>query len=519
MTKLGDQYFALSRFFQFTLWFALIFLIKFDTVLEPPVWDTAMGVFPPAIFLYETNFDVLELVKQPDWWEGGANGRHSFSLWTWFIALVMSVTHSPTITFAVLHITTFAINAFAISVFVRVLFQYKAAPWLALISGLFLLLIPLVLVQIGYIYTESLVMSLGILAWASWHKNHESRAVMFALLAVSMKLTGIVILICISAVLLMRLLNGFSCKRLLLLISMPLILFILISIDVWLGELPPTHGMNWGGRDALVGALRGRSSRTPEILYLIYAGLLAALAHVYLQWRQHPDVNLVRLLKHHTAEEGGRFIALVFPFVFVSGTIVLALSGSLFLNRYMIPIIPFSMIQIVLFTQIKNLQKILVVLFVMGCLVSIYNHNGVLYRASKSFSVVEISHAYKAYYLAQKKIIEEVEKLDENVPIYVSREIDYMMSHPMMGYASGIKPHINGIYKPRYANMSLENFPSDFYAVVSHPSHGGSRLKKLIREADKSEKWNAESVYEQDIGGYEMYIKRVSKFEKLKSVR
>ena len=357
ITKVADRYFALSRWVQFALWFALIFLIKFDTLLEPPVWDTAMGVFPPAIFLYETNFDVLELVKQPDWWEGGANGKHSFSLWSWTIALVMSLTHSPTITFAILHLTTFAINAFAISVFVRTLFEYKAVPWLALISGLFLMLTPLVLVQIGYIYTESLVMALSILAWASWYKAREGRAVLYALLAVSTKLTGIVILICISAVLLMRLWNGFSYKRLLLWISMPLTLFVLISIDGWLGELPPTHGMNWGGWDALLGALRGRSSRTPEILCLIYAGLLGALYYIYLQWRRHPGVNFFRLLKHQSAEEDSRLIALVFPFLFVLGTIVMALSKDLFLNRYIIPIIPFSIIQLVYLPRLKSFKR------------------------------------------------------------------------------------------------------------------------------------------------------------------
>lgn len=525
MTKLGDRYFQLSRFLQFASWFALIFLVKFDTLLEPPVWDTAMGVFPPAIFLYETNFDVLELVKQPDWWEGGANVQ-SFSLWTWIIALVMSVTHSPTVTFAILHITTFAINAFAISVFVRVLFLYKVAAYLALISGLFLMLIPLVLVQIGYIYTESLVMSFGILAWASWHYAHEGRAVLFALLAVSMKLTGVVILVCISAVLLLRILNKFSLKRLVLLVSMPLALFILISIDGWLGELPSTHGMGWGSREVVFKSLRARLYRTPEITYFICISGVAGLYYLYRLWRLNPDINPARFFMRLGAVNESRLIVLIFTPMFGMGVIAMCYNQTLFLNRYMIPVIPFAITQFVLLAQLIKLEKVLGLMLAIGCIVSIYNHNGVLYRSSSSFSIVrytpsaafsivETSHAYQPYLHAQKKIISEVEKLDDKVPIYVSREVDYMMSHPMMGYVTKAKPNIRGIYKQHYSDISINDFPAEFYVVYSYHGHGGANLKKLIKQATKIDEWDIEYVYEQDIGGYEMYIGRVYMVDEL----
>ena len=92
MTKLGrlslhtfnrfiDYFFRLSVSAQFLAWFLFILAIKFDTLLAPPVWDTAMGVFPPAIFLFENSFNLLELINQPGWWEGGPN-VHSVSLWT-----------------------------------------------------------------------------------------------------------------------------------------------------------------------------------------------------------------------------------------------------------------------------------------------------------------------------------------------------------------------------------------------------------------------------------------------------
>jgi hypothetical protein len=512
ITKVADRYFELTRFLQFVVWLLLILALKCDTILEPPVWDAAMGAFPPAIFLYETNFDVLELVKQADWWEGGAN-VHSFSLWTWFIALVMTVTDSPVITFAILHLTTLVINAIAISVFVRILFQYRAVPCLALISGLFLLITPLVLVQVGYIYTESLVMSFGILAWASWHHKREGSAVLFVLLAMSTKLTGVVIALCIGPLLILRLLNEFSYKRLLLLVSIPLSLWLLLSIDGWLGGLPPTHGMGWGSQEVVFNALKAKFKGAFETKYLTVIGMLAALYYIYRQWSLNAGGGFMSLLKRPEYKIESRFIALAFTFVFLLGIIAMSFQGSLYLYRYAIPMVPFAIVQLVLLAQLLKHQKVLFFTFLFGCMISVYNHNGALYRASSSFPAAERTYAYQAYCLAQKTIINEVGKLDDEVPIYVSREIDYMTSHPMMGYIKKTKPNIKGVYKPRYNKKLLEDFPDQFYAVVSISWHGGERLKSLIAQAKRSEGWEVDDVYEQKMGGYEMYISRVYKID------
>jgi len=511
--KLAGQYFKLSHILQFIIWLGLILSIKFDTILAPPVWDTAMGVFPPAIFLYETKFDLLELAKQPGWWLGGPN-VHTFSIWTWLIAMVMSISDSPTITFAILHVITFMVNATAISVLVRTLYQYGVSSHLALMSGLLLLLMPLVLVQIGFMYTESLVMSLSVLAWASWHNNREGAAVLFALIAIGMKLTGVVIAVCLALLLLLRLLNGFSYRRLLYLTSLPLALFIIISAYSWSGTLSPPHGMSWGSQQAIFSQLRWRLSSTPEITIFIYISALAAFCYVIFQWRLGPDTNPFRLLCQGNTEIGSRFIVLIYTPIFGIGIIVMSIAGMLFLPRYAVPMIPFAIVQLVLLAQVIKFQRGLSFIFFIGCLVSIYNHSGVLYKPTTAFSIVEASHAYKPYLLAQKTIIDEIEKLGNDVPIYVSREIDYMTAHPMTGYVTEIKPNINGIYKPQYAGLSVEEFPSEFYVVFTNRGHGGEYLKKIIKQADRLETWRVDKIYEQNIGGYNMYISRVFNVDK-----
>ena len=58
-----------------------ILALKWPTLDQPPVWDTAMGLFPAAITLAGNGFDVAELFGMPGFFQGGPN-THSASLVT-----------------------------------------------------------------------------------------------------------------------------------------------------------------------------------------------------------------------------------------------------------------------------------------------------------------------------------------------------------------------------------------------------------------------------------------------------
>lgn len=62
-----------SRGAQFLLALILVLALKWPTLDQPPVWDTAMGLFPAAITLAGNGFDVIELLGMPDYFEGGPN--------------------------------------------------------------------------------------------------------------------------------------------------------------------------------------------------------------------------------------------------------------------------------------------------------------------------------------------------------------------------------------------------------------------------------------------------------------
>ena len=59
-------------------WFLVIVALNQGMLFAPPVWDTAMGVFPPALYLYQNSFDIGSLILEENWWQGGPN-VHSLS--------------------------------------------------------------------------------------------------------------------------------------------------------------------------------------------------------------------------------------------------------------------------------------------------------------------------------------------------------------------------------------------------------------------------------------------------------
>ena len=66
VTRILDQ----SGWARFCLVFLLVLLLKWNTLLQPPVWDTAMGLFPAALTLAENGFDLMELLGMPGYADG-----------------------------------------------------------------------------------------------------------------------------------------------------------------------------------------------------------------------------------------------------------------------------------------------------------------------------------------------------------------------------------------------------------------------------------------------------------------
>jgi hypothetical protein len=103
-----------SIVFHIILTFCIIFILKWQVLNQPPVWDTAFSVFPAAITLTETNFDLLNLLKMPSYNEGGPN-VHANSIITIITAVMISLFGKTKVLLPVLHIIHFIIAAIGLA--------------------------------------------------------------------------------------------------------------------------------------------------------------------------------------------------------------------------------------------------------------------------------------------------------------------------------------------------------------------------------------------------------------------
>ncbi len=463
---------------QLGLWLLAILGLEGGSLLEPPVWDSAMGAFPPAIHLYESGFDIRSLLAEDGWWLGGPN-VHSLSLFTWLVALVMTATESAVATFAIVHLVTFVGVAGSLVLFTRVLRLDGFAPGTVLAAAAFVLLMPLVLVQVGSLYTESWVMALGIAAWAAWREGRPGIATLLCVLALFVKLTAVALVGCLAAALLVsRRPSGI--RRVLLLASLPAAYWLNRSLPGWL-DARIFEGPRWGDARVLAEALVVRLGAIPDVTLLLAAALLGTVCHLRVLWRRGARPADLLGADWRT---GARLIALAMPFAFSAGIIASLFSQTIFLPRYLVPIMPFCVVSILLWARTCGREGWVRIGLVLGSLIHLVNFDGLLYAPEhQSFSIVERSHAYRDFHRLQTDLIEALETVPEDLPVYVSKEIDYMVSHPMMGYVDDPLPQVRPIYRAPHRGRPIEELPEEFVLVFSNAGHGGEEMVRIVRAA------------------------------------
>jgi len=476
------RFLDLPRYAQVAIWFAIILTAKSGSLFEPPVWDSAMGVFPPAIYLYESGFDIRALLQETTWNDGGPN-VHSLSAFTWFIATIMSLTDSAVSTFAIVHLTTYLLVAFALERFSGTLRLSGLLPSISLVAGALVFCLPIVGVQVGYLYTETWVMALGILSWSHWQADRRARAVLTGAAALFVKLTGIAIVVCIGAALVCTAISRARDRRTLLLLPvLPVTYLALKQLPTWLGAAP-VPGAQWGDAEKLGEILVERLIAVPDVTLILLAGCLASLAYAVHIIRES-EQSWRAFFAGESAVEA-RLICMIVPFVFVVGIIWSVFSQIIFLPRYVVPAIPFALASILFWLQATDRNKQALVGLTVACLVSIANWNGSLYAEEyEEFSVVERSHAYRDYHQVQRDVIDSLKGAPEGLPIFVSKEVSYMISNPMMGYVdtpiSGVQP----LYDEAWETRSLDDFPGQFLLVLSNKGHGGKKGLRLLETAN-----------------------------------
>ena len=187
VTRILDQ----SGWARFCLVFLLVLLLKWNTLLQPPVWDTAMGLFPAALTLAENGFDLMELLGMPGYADGGPNS-HATSLITLATAAVLWISGGGTRGFLILHLLHFAGAALALLTLFRL-----ARPVFGGVTSVLLcvsvLLHPIFSTQVGYLYMQMPLFLFAALALLAWTERRFWPAVLWATAAYATKETGIIV--------------------------------------------------------------------------------------------------------------------------------------------------------------------------------------------------------------------------------------------------------------------------------------------------------------------------------------
>ena len=517
---------------QFLVALALILGVKWYTLLQPPVWDTAMGLFPAALTLSANGFDLLELLAMPGYVEGGPNA-HSLSPVTLVTALVLRVTGGGgTTSFVVLHLLHFSAAAYALAAlyrFSRPVFGPMSTPLFCLA----VLLFPLFSTQVGYLYLEMPLFLCAVLALHAWTDQRFWPAVLWATAALAIKETGIIVPATLGmATLLEDREVRLKVKRIALIMAPPAVLVAATSLLTRMalagpGDAPlaPSFGNIFLG---LTHYLDRFLFNVPDLLALIVVFLVAALVfgtRVFRTLRSEPTAPADRDAERRAQLVLGYsgMLIVLFILLFLVALPVLV-DFTIVLPRYYVVIAPFLLLWFgYAFTRLVSTRlpsaRAAAMCFVLLSVFFAVNSYGVLYPLDidtegpgNDPALTERSNAYRRLLALQVQAVQALQSLPEGTPVYYGHYEHYLFNYAGLGFAD--RPLSNGhnFWVESLAELIRgEPMPPCIYALYNYPWLGGEKIRGLIGYADVEEELSSEIVQEFRDGRYTLILARIQK--------
>ena len=515
---------------QFLAALAVILGLKWHTLLQPPVWDTAMGLFPAALTLSANSFDLLELLAMPGYIEGGPN-THGTSLVTLITALVLRITGGggPT-SFVVLHLLHFSAAAYALVV----LFRFSKPVFGRVSTPLFclaVLLFPIFSTQVGYLYFEVPLFLCAVLALRAWTDQRFWPAVLWATAALAVKETGIIVPATLGIASLLENRDiRLKVKRMALIMAPPALLVSATSLLTRIalagsGDAPlvPSIGSIFLG---LTHYLDRFLFNVPDLLAFITVFLVAAPvlgARVFRALRTEPTDPADRDPERRTQLVLGYsgMLIVLFILLFLVALPVL-FDFTIVLPRYYVVITPFLLLwfgyafERLLWTRLPSATA--TCFLVLSAFFAV-NSNGALYPLDidtegpgNDPALTERSNAYRRLLALQVQAVQALQELPEGTPVYYGHYEHYLFNYAGLGFADA--PLSNG------HNFSVESLaelirgepmPPCIYALYNYPWLGGEKIRGLIGYADVDEDLSSEIVQEFRDGRYTLVLARIQK--------
>jgi len=513
---------------QFLLALVLILVLKWHTLLEPPVWDTAMALFPAAITLAGNNFDFVELLRMPDYEAGGPN-NHGTSLVTVSTALVLKLFGAGPASFIALHLLHFAVAALALVMlfrFARPMFGRGATAWLCLSA----LLYPVFSTQVGYLYMDMPFFLCAVAALLAWMNQRFWVAVGWSTLACAIKEPGVIVpaaLVCLTLLETRSLPE--KAKRIGQIVILPVVLTLplsMLTLFNMVGEssyhvLLPSFG------EAFVQVIHYSSRflfNVPDLLFFVVFFLASASMYggkIVRTLRNEPSDPSTRnpeqqdlLLLGYSGVLIGSFLL----FFFVALPLVMQL--TIVLPRYFVVIFPFLLIWFGyglkrLFQHRFNAAT--AACFLLLAIFFAINTNGVLYPSDVDTegpgndpALTERSNAYRRLLALQLEAMRFIEALPKGTLVYYGHYEHYLFTYPELGYVSA--PLLNG-HNVLVESMAELTEPGRFsaciYALYNYPWLGGENIDELLGIASRREDLSSEVLRVFEDPPYKIILYRI----------
>lgn len=478
----------------------VLFLIYKPFLNMPPVWDAVAGVFSPAIYLYEHGYDLLGLLKLHGYLQGGPN-VHSLSIITWLTAFFMDLFGGkPSQFLLALHMVNIFLGGGVISLafsLVRRVSDIKSA----FVVALLLMVSPLLGVQISYVYMEVAGCIFALLSFYCLVWKKVWCAVIFALMALSVKSLGLVV---VAAVGFFVMLDSYKlgitwCWQRLSVLMVPAGLLEYARFSFGHGEKLELTTESYS--DYLY-QIYSRLCDIPDLKILIGLFFLVSFC-VLFKFNLFSVKGIKIFFSEKLEEELVRFYlaGISIVFLFFCFVIFVPLSGSKFfpLTRYYVWVLPALISLVVVFfsgllrNRSSNLKFSAVAILVLYFFVS---KDGLLYpgfnSGTSSFSRLERSFEYLDFYKLQEEGVKLVAEEFPDEIVYVTRGEYYMLSSPLMGYADIVPENVRFLLADENVRKSLADYPDRFLLLDTNSNgyHGQGLLYSIVTSAQNKEEYD-----------------------------
>ncbi len=448
--------------------------LKWPVLNQPPVWDSSMSVFPAAITLADQGFDLLWLLDQPGYAEGGPN-VHTVSLITWATAVVVRLLGGGSLLLPTLHLLHFALAAAAVAGVYHI-GRIMLGSGLAAGTTLAAFALPVVLTQVGFMHLEIALLVTTVWAMIAWVEGRTVKAVLWATAAALLKGSGIIVAAALAG---MALFDPRVDRR-----SIGKALWILPApvLATWLQA--HTSAVATGSELAgHLSVLAGYLVRVPDLLVLLLAYTVLTLLAA--PWRDG------RLL----AEAEGMKVAYATSITILTACLLgfyllLPVVGVGFsvLPRYYVQILPLILIGLLYLARTRGLTVFAYVFLVMLLAYSVANRNGSLYptRELENFALIERSGEYRDLLGLHLQGVAALQEAAESGPVFYAQPDHYRLNYPLMGYAEEPLPNGHSIrHEFPYRNGRIEDFPDSFAMLLDMAWLGGEIMADIWRQAEE----------------------------------